>query len=79
MGVNQVKTEKNPTKFEKCILTKNSNTKNTILNFTSTAYLRKYDFKNALIWLNKSASADENSLSIYTNYFNKETVDRWSF
>ena len=68
-SLNSLMLNKHLTKFEKYITTKNSITKNTVLNFIGTAYLREYDFKNALIWLDKSASPDVNSLAIETNPF----------
>lgn len=61
-----------PGKFEQYLITHNSIKKNDVIDFSGTAYLREYDFANAINWLKKSS--DKKVIS--TNPFIDLTYDR---
>lgn len=66
--------KKQPTKFESYIMTHNVIKKATVTDFAGTAYLRDYDFENAINWFKKSA--DKKNAVIGTNPFIDILYDR---
>ncbi len=62
-----------PNTFEKYLMTNNSVTKNHVIDFAGTAYLREYDYKKAIDWFKKAGAAEE--LTIHTNPFIDITYD----
>ena len=45
-----------PNKFESYLITHNSVKKEDVIDFSGTAYLREYDFVNAITWLKKEGA-----------------------
>ncbi len=74
--LNTLMRNKKTTRFERYFLTKNTIKKNIVVEFIGTAYLREYDFKNAIIWLNKQKRYNENISAIETNPFVDLLYDR---
>lgn len=62
-----------PGKFEQYLISRNSIKKNDVIDFSGTAYLREYDFANAIEWLKKWPG---NKKTIGTNPFIDLTYDR---
>ncbi len=60
-------TNKNPSAFDHYLLTHNSISKSSVTEFAGTAYLREYDYTNAITWFNKSTN--KKALQIFTNPF----------
>lgn len=60
-------------KFEQYLISHNSIRKSDVIDFSGTAYLREYDFVNAIEWLKKSPG---NKNTINTNPFIDLTYDR---
>jgi hypothetical protein len=60
--------------FEKYLMANNSVSKNNVIDFAGTAYLREYDYKKAIEWFKKAGTAEE--LTIHTNPFIDITHDR---
>ena len=58
---------KQPNKFETYLITHNSLKKSDVIDFAGTAYLRDYDYTNAITWFKKSA--DKKNVAINTNPF----------
>ena len=66
--------KKQPAKYESYLMTHNVIKKSTVTDFAGTAYLRDYDFENAISWFKKSA--DKKSGIISTNPFIDILYDR---
>ena len=58
---------KQPNKFESYLINHNSVKKADVVDFAGTAFLRDYDYANAITWFKKSA--DKKTLTINTNPF----------
>jgi hypothetical protein len=58
---------KQPGKFEAYLITHNAIKKSDVIDFAGTAYLRDYDYANAITWFKKQA--DKKSITINTNPF----------
>lgn len=54
-------------KFENFLVNKNSITQSLVTDFAATAYLREYDYANAIKWLKKSSGKEQ--LAIHKNPF----------
>jgi len=65
---------KEPNKFESYLINHNSIKKGDVTDFAGTAYLRDYDFTNAISWFKKSA--DKKTSVINTNPFIDLLYDR---
>lgn len=59
--------------FEKYLIANNSVTKNHVIDFAGTAYLREYNYPKAIDWFKKAGAAEE--LTIHTNPFIDITYD----
>jgi hypothetical protein len=58
---------KQPNKFEAYLINHNSIKKSDVVDFAGTAYLRDYDYTNAITWFKKQA--DKKNITINTNPF----------
>ncbi len=67
-------TKKNPSNFEKYLFRRNPINQTRVIDFMGTAYLREYDYTNAIAWFKKTRHKE--SLAIYTNPFIELLNDR---
>jgi hypothetical protein len=59
--------------FEKYLVANNAVSKNHVIDFAGTAYLREYDYKKAIEWFKKAGAAEE--LTIHSDPFIDITYD----
>jgi hypothetical protein len=55
-------TEKTPTEFENYLLKNSALTIAAVTDFAGTAYLRNYDYKNAIMWLQKAGASKRDTI-----------------
>jgi hypothetical protein len=55
-------TNKTASNFENYLLKNNAITIANVTDFAGTAYLRNYDYKNAIVWLNKSGASQKDTI-----------------